>query len=83
MPPFEQFKILLFVAHIVYSTAKCIKNTSVYVASMMFAQPSIHSLSILIPKFRRIVEPNLPKMPSQIRPNPRYVLQHIHRLLLS
>jgi hypothetical protein len=50
---------------------------------MMFAQPGIHSLRILIPKVGRIVEPNLPEMLSQIRPNPGYVLQLIHRPLLS
>jgi hypothetical protein len=75
MPPFEQFGILLFVARIVYSTAKCIENTPVYASSLVLAQLSIHSFRILIPKLRRIIKSNLPEMPSQIRPNPGYVLQ--------
>lgn len=83
MPPFEQFGILLLVARIVHSTAKRIKNTPVYACSAMFAKLIIHSFRILISKFRRIVEPDLPKMPSQIRPNPRYVLQWILGIFLT
>jgi hypothetical protein len=75
MPPFQQFGILLFVARIVYSTAKCIKNTPVYASPLVLTQLSIHSFRILISKLRRIIESNLPEMPSQIRPNPRYVFQ--------
>ena len=70
MPPFEQFRIMVFVARIVYGTAKRVKKTPIYASAMMFAQLSIHSFSILISKFRWIIESNLPEMPSQIRPNP-------------
>ena len=83
MPPFEQFGIPFFVARIVYSAAKCIENTLVYASPLMFAQLSIHSLSILISKFRRFTKSNLPEMPSQIRPNPGDFLQQILGIILS
>jgi hypothetical protein len=83
MPPFEQFGVPLLVTRIVYCTAKSIENASVDASSMMLAQSSIHSLRVLVSKLGRIVESYIPQMPSQIRPNPGYVLKQIPRVLVS